>query len=122
MNEYNVDFRLDDGILYVHLSGKFPKEMLDTDMNLFQPLKDSCLTHKCNKALIDARDLDVDFQTMDMFRAGEDAAAMAGLCIRIAFVAREDMLDSFFANVAYNRGANVGVFKDMDNAREWLQN
>lgn len=121
MKEYNVDFRFDDGILYVKLSGKFPKELLETETNLFQPIIDACSTNKCNKVLIDASDLEVDLRTMDMFRAGVDAATLTHLGIRVAMLAREDMLNPFFDNVAYNRGGLIGIFTDMDNTREWLQ-
>ena len=121
MKEYNVDFRFDDGILYVKLSGKFPKELLETETNLFQPIIDACSTNKCNKVLIDASDLEVDLRTMDMFRAGVDAATLTHLGIRVAMLAREDMLNPFFDNVAFNRGGLIGIFTDMDNTREWLQ-
>lgn len=120
MNEYNVDFRFDDGILYVNLSGKFPKELLKEEMNLFKPLMDACSTYKCNKALIDATALEVDFQTMDLFRAGADAATLIHLGMRMALLAREDMLNPFFDNVVHNRGGLVGVFTDMNTAHDWL--
>jgi hypothetical protein len=60
------------------------------------------------------RDLQVDFDTMALLRAGEDAAFLthAGFCI--ALVARWDMRDSFFDNVVFNRGGNVGMFTEMD--------
>lgn len=55
-----------------------------------------------------------------MFRAGEDAAFLARVGLRIVILAREDMLDSFFEDVASNRGGNVGIFTDMDTACDWL--
>ena len=121
MKGYKEDFRLEGGVLHVHLSGTFPNELLRSGGNLFQPLIDECLTHNCKNALIDARDLQVDFSTMAIFQAGEDAAALTGVGLRIAIVAREDMLDPFFENVAFNRGGYLGVFTDMDTALTWLQ-
>jgi hypothetical protein len=121
MDAYKEDFRFEDGVLYVHLSGKFPNELLGRGKNLFQPLIDACSTHHCKKALVDARDLQVDFDTMALFQAGEDAAYLSRIGLRIALLAREDMLDIFFADVVANRLGHVGIFTDMAAARDWLQ-
>ena len=118
---YNVDFRFEDGVLLVHLSGKFPNEMLNEGKNLFLPLVDACLAQKCKQALVDARDLQVDFDTMALFQAGKDAAFLTRVGLRIALLAREDMIDPVFKDVASNRGAEIGVFTDIDTARAWLQ-
>lgn len=121
MNEYNEDFRFEEGVLHVRLSGTFPNVLLSSEKNLFQPLIDTCKAHNCKKALIDARDLQVSFDTLAKFRAGEDAAFLARFGLRIAILAREDMLDPFFEQVVSNRGNNVGLFIDIDTAREWLR-
>jgi hypothetical protein len=121
VNEYKENFKFEDGILHVHLSGKFPNEMLREQKNLFQPLIDACSTSKCKKALIDARDLEVEFGIMALFQAGEDAASLARIGLHVALLAREDMLNTFFDNVVFNRGGDVGIFTDMDAALEWLQ-
>ena len=121
MKDYNEDFQLEDEVLHVRLSGRFPHELLSQEKNLFQPLVDACTTHKRKKALIDARNLQVDFDTPALFQAGKDAAFLARIGLRIALVARNDMIDPFFYDVASNRGANLGVFLDIDAARFWLQ-
>ncbi len=117
---YEQGFRFEDGIVQVHLSGHFPNELLKTKQNVFQPLTDACAEHNCKKVLIDARDLQVEMGTMDLFKAGKDVAALMLNGIRIACLAREDMIDPFFEDVAINRGAIVSVFTEMDRAREWL--
>jgi hypothetical protein len=121
MDGYNEDFRFEGEMVRVRLSGKFPKDLPGREVNLFQPLVDACSSHNCKKALIDARDLQVDFGTMEMFRAAADAAFVGRVGIRIALLAREAMLDQFFAHVVHKRGENVGIFTDVGAAREWLQ-
>ena len=121
MVEYNQEFHNEDGLLLVRLSGTFPKELLRSGQNLFQPLIDECQAQNCKMALIDARKLLVYFSTMAIFHAGEDAAVLGRLGLRVAIVARLDMIDSFFEDVAFNRGGNIGVFTDMGAARDWLQ-
>lgn len=121
MNDYKEDFRVEHGVLFVRLSGIFPNELLRGEENLFQPLVTACLANNCKKALVDARGLQLDFGTMAMFRAGEDAAFLSRLGLRVALLAREDMLDPFFGNVAANRGGDLGIFTDMEAARHWIE-
>jgi hypothetical protein len=120
MKEYRQAFRVEDDILYVRLSGEFPKDLLKRHENLFQPLIEACLSQKCEKSLIDARELEIDFNTVAMFQAGVDASFLSRIGLRVALVAREDMIDPFFDDVAKNRGAVIGVFTDMISARNWL--
>jgi len=72
MSKDQEEFRVENGVLYIHLSGKFPKELFDRKENLFQPLIDACSTHQCTRALVDARDVQLDFDIRALFRAGED--------------------------------------------------
>ena len=112
MKEYIEDFRFEGGVLQVRLSGKFPEAVLRQEKNLFQPLIDACSTYKCKPALVDARNLQVNFGTMALVRAGGEAASLARLGLRVAFLARPDSIDPFFDTVTANRGGNVGVFTD----------
>jgi hypothetical protein len=121
MNEYNQSFEVKNGVLLVHLSGKFPKDLLGRPENLFQPLIEACTAHNCKKALIDAREVEFPFDTMALYRSGNDIASLTRIGLRIAVLAREDMLDSFFDNVAFNRGSLVGRFTNFDSAYDWLQ-
>jgi hypothetical protein len=121
MNDFQQDFRLDAGVLHVRLSGKFPNDLPSPGTNYFQPLIDACSSQNCNRALIDARDLDVHLTTLELFQAGKDAAAMSKLGLRVALLAREDMRDRFFEDVVYNSGGITGIFTSMEPARDWLQ-
>jgi len=121
MNKYTEDFRLEDGVLYVSVSGEFPKERLHKGENLFKPLADACETYGCDKALIDARGLQVNMGTLGLLQAGEDVAAMTRSGLHVAILSREDMIDRFFEDVALNRGGVVRVFTELESAREWLK-
>ena len=121
MNDYNQEFHYGDDLLTIHLSGVFPNELFRSEQNIFQPLIDECLAKNCKLVLVDARDLRIRLDTMEIFRAGEDAAALRSYGLRVALVAREEMIDPFFEDVTFNRGGNVGVFTDIDTARDWLK-
>jgi hypothetical protein len=117
---YLTEFSVEDGVLHVQLAGQFPPELLRATGNVFTPVIDACATHGCFKVLIDARHLEVKLDTVKLFRAGVDAALASHRGLRLAFVARDDMLDGFFEEVARNRGALIGVFTEFDRACEWL--
>jgi len=121
MSDYNQEFKIEEGLLLVRLSGTFPNELLRSEQNLFQPLIDESLALNCKSVLIDATRLQVTFSTMAIFRAGEDVAVLSSFGLRVAIVTREEIIDPFFEDVAFNRGGTVGVFTDMDTARDWLK-
>lgn len=120
MDEYKQEFQDQDGVLLVRLSGRFPRELLRQQRNLFQPLIDACQAHERKKAIVDARELQTDFDTMEIFELGEDSVALTRQGLRVALVARQDMIDRLFEDVAFNRGGIIGVFTDMDEARDWV--
>jgi hypothetical protein len=121
MSEFYQDFQLDHGILHVRLSGTYPRDLLAQGTNAFQPLIDACAAQNCNKALVDARDLSVQFNTVELYQLGKQAAAMSHLGLRVALVAREDMRDRFFDDVVQNSGGKIGIFTSMDAALAWVQ-
>lgn len=120
MKDYIEEFKFEDQVLQVRLSGNFPDDLLRKQGNVFQPLIDACATNKCRKALIDARELSVGLNTFQMFDAGENAVIFEQLSLRVALVARDDMIDPFFENVVSNRGGKIGVFTDKEKALAWL--
>jgi hypothetical protein len=107
-------------VLHVTLSGQFPKERFHSPENLFRPLIEACAAHQCRKALVDARAMQAEFSTVDLFRAGQDAASLTTAGLRIALLAREEMHDPFFDQVVANRSGRVGVFTDTESALAWL--
>lgn len=121
MSEYDVKFELKDDVLHVCLSGDFPTELLGKRESLFRPLIQACSEYNSKRVLIDARNLQVKLGTLGMFRAATDAATLTQLGIRIAFVARDDMIDPFFEDVVYNHGGVVSVFTEEDAASTWLE-
>jgi hypothetical protein len=118
---YKEEFSVEGDVLVVRLSGEFPREMLEREANVFEPLAEACMQHGCIKVLIDARGLEVRMETMELFRAGDDLASLVPRGLRVALVARSDTVDDgFFENVASNRGASVKVFTDPEAARRWV--
>ena len=107
--------------MHARLSGTYPNERLAIKENLFKPLIEECKRENCRDAMVDARQLQVEFDTIALFRAGVDAAAMNEFGLRVALIAREDMISSFFDDVIYNRAAQVQVFTDPQSAEAWIK-
>ena len=117
---FTQEFHAEQDVMHVRVAGTFPKAILESKGNIFQPLIEACEQANCRIALIDLRELQVDINTLEVFRAGVDAALASRLGLRLAFVAREETLDPFFENVVTNRGARVEVFTEMEDAMRWV--
>lgn len=120
MERYVQEFHVEGGIVHVRLSGRYPNGRLAIKENLFKPLIDECQRENCREAIVDARALQVEFDTVALFRAGVDAASMNQFGLRVALVARGDMISSFFDDVIHNRAAQVHVFTDLESAQTWV--
>src|SRR5215831_7683114 len=120
MNDYKVEFKLEESFLYVRVSGQFPNEKLEQPGNAFQRFIDACLTCQRNKILIDSRELQAHLSTTQLFRAGTDAVSLTSAGIWLALLTRKDLRDPFFEDVVANRGGHIGVFMDINAARNWL--
>jgi len=120
MPPYVEEFSKQDDVMLVRLSGTFPNDRLADTENLFAPLVAACRKDHCCMAIVDARDLHVDFDTLALFRAGVDAATTTRDELCVALVARDELLSPFFDDVIQNRGAHLHVFTDMDSARAWI--
>lgn len=121
MKLYEQHFRVEDDVVHARLSGMYPNARLAIKENLFKPLIEACKQGNCREAIVDARELQVEFDTLALFRAGVDAASLNKFGLRVALIARTDMLSSFFDDVTHNRGAQVRVFTDMESAQSWIR-
>jgi hypothetical protein len=74
------------------------------------------------KILCDERQLEYRLNVMDTFEAGQYVAAIARYVNRIAIVTHErNRADAeFWETVARNRGLQVRVFFNMEDARAWM--
>jgi hypothetical protein len=71
------------------------------------------------RVFIDARELSQPTKEMDRFFVGE-LAAQHWQGLKVAVLARPEILDRFAENTVVNRGAYFAVFSDEDAALEWL--
>jgi hypothetical protein len=71
--------------------------------------------------LCDATAVEPPLGAFERFEAGVEFARAAGKRIKLVVVARADIVDHVFENVARNRGASVAVFTNEVAALQWLR-
>jgi hypothetical protein len=77
--------------------------------------------NNCYKLLIDARPLKKYPPTENIFRFGEKLISINKLNQgRVAWITGNPELAGFISNVMYNRGVNISIFNNMDDAKKWL--
>jgi hypothetical protein len=73
------------------------------------------------QVLCDARALTATPGAFEKFEAGVELARGADPRMKMAVVARVEVIDYIFENVARNRGVSVAVFRSESAALQWLQ-
>ena len=76
-----------------------------------------------SKALLDCRSMTGEIQTFESFNVAKYGVNMIGIISKTALVGREDQMlpDNFVENVAVNRGVDLKIFTDIEEAIAWLK-
>jgi len=84
---------------------------------------EACSQLQLSKALLDCRSMTGEIQTFNSFAVAKYGVKMIGIISKTALVGREDQMlpDNFVENVAVNRGVNLKIFTDADEAIDWLK-
>jgi len=115
-----VAFLEEKRYLRAQLSGTWNVDEFPSHVDL---IAKECQERKQTLLLIDFASLIWNrVSTLDRYRMGQGAEQLAGKVARVAVLARTDQIDPgrFGERVARNRGINVKVFINLDEARHWL--
>lgn len=107
---------------YLHIT--FPGSFtMEAARRAVDEMVEACVREKCAKVLFDCRAMTGDLSVMNRFDIAKYGALKIPHTVRIAMIARDDLIlpDNFFENVARNRGVRVTVFTEIDKALEWLK-
>ena len=76
-----------------------------------------------SKALLDCRKMTGEIKILESFMVAQYGGKMRGFLSKTALVGREDQMfpDNFVENVAVNRGVNIKIFTDIEEAIAWLK-
>lgn len=123
----NLEMRAEAGVLKVVATGRFT---LDSAQRIFVEMLEAAASHGVAKVHLDGREVVGNPRTIERFLYSEFAAeTVAAYSSRglarttpFAYVLRPPVLDPerFGETVAVNRGMNVKVFEDPDEALRWL--
>jgi hypothetical protein len=82
----------------------------------------ACKEHQCMNILLDCRKMTGDMPVFNRFQVAEYGAAELGMVSKFALVVRPEIVlpDKFVENVAVNRGMNLKVLSDFEQADHWL--
>lgn len=122
-----LEIRPESGLLKVEATGRFS---LKEAKRTFLEMLDAVARHGANQVLLDGRRLLGKPEVLERFYYGEFAAKSVreysgGSTIaatRFAYVLKEPVLDPkrLGETVAVNRGMNLKVFDNPEDARQWL--
>src|SRR5262245_8165936 len=117
-----MDVLFDDepGFLRVRLKGLW---VIPKKSPLTKPILDECKARKRDLLLIDFTGVENKrLSLVERFRLGMSALDFAGKLRRIAAIGRPELVDRqrFGEMVARNRGINIRVFTNAEEATRWL--
>ncbi len=105
--------------LHVTVSGIFSPELSEDSIDAMVAAgkKEDCIN-----ILFDIRPMTGEIGVLDRFESGRYGALMIPRNFKIAMLGSKDQIspDNFFQTVARNRGVNLKVFSEIENALEWL--
>lgn len=89
-------------------------------VKLLKEAAEICATENCKKILFRFVDMPGKVRTLDRFELGVQGAIILRHVARIAVVYRREEMDKFLETVAVNRGLNIRLFDNMEEALSWL--
>ena len=119
---YDLTYKKEKGILKVKVSGM---RSFKTVLSVITDIQQICLKQNTPRVLIDVRELKGHLKTMEAYELPAFVFPKIrenSIIEKSAIVDLEESRDffSFFENVSVNRGFNLRVFTDMEDATEWL--
>lgn len=108
-----------DSYLLVEFHGEFSVE---SGKHCVDRMAEACDKHQLSKVLLDCRNIKGKMPVFDRFQVAEYGASKRRQIGRFALLNREDVLlpDNFVENVAVNRGMQMKIFTDFEQAERWL--
>ncbi|HXQ38443.1 MAG TPA: hypothetical protein VN843_30865 [Anaerolineales bacterium] len=93
---------------------------LNLALSSLHEFADACKRDHFEKALIDGLKLEGPISIWERYQVGEEYARLVGPRIKVALVARRDLIDLTMENVVVNRSGKFKVFHEMAAALKWL--
>lgn len=117
---FSISYEYETEYLRAHVSGE--EDMLQNSIMFWLEIKEECLKHNYKKCLV-TENFKTVISTTEMFIMVDKLIQEGSPDVKIAFV--DSNIDHLYQNkfaedVAVNRGVNVKVFTDTEEAKKWL--
>jgi len=93
---------------------------LNAILAIVQDIADRCQKENLHKVLIDFTKMESNPGILDRYKLGVEIARVWGYRIRSAIVGKPTIINYMMETVAFNRGAKVKLFSELNIAMEWL--
>ena len=90
-------------------------------LSLLHEFADVCKQDHWEKVLVDGLSLEGPISIWDRYQVREEYVKVMGSKIKVALVARRDIIDLTMENVVVNRTGKFKVFHEMASALKWLE-
>lgn len=116
----NAEFHTEDDVLYVTASGR--DDSIEDPLRYGASIIEQALIHQSKRILVDERELIYAISTFDLYETAKAMAENATQVVKAALVVNPAQVKdaSFWETVAVNRGLDVHLFTDIDDAKKWL--
>ena len=108
-----------DSYLLFEFFGEFS---IEAGKQCVDRMAEACAKRDRSKVLLDCRKMTGNMPVFERFKVAEYGATKRDRIERLALLNREDVVlpDNFVENVATNRGMDMKVFTDLEEAIRWL--
>lgn len=117
--KYKVYYDAEDDCVYGKIQGQIE---LETMRDFAREAAEEASSHNCLRFLSDLRQAVLNLLPFQIFDIPDivDDAGLDPLCRRALLVSHDFKEYGFFETTSYNRGQPVKIFKDLEQAKEWL--
>jgi hypothetical protein len=94
---------------------------LKLNFSFLREFAEICNREHLEKALVDVSILEGPICIWDRYQIGEEYVRVMGPKIKVAVVAKRDLIDLTTENVVVNRTGRIKVFHEMESALKWVE-
>jgi hypothetical protein len=116
--QLDLSYRQDGDVLFCEVRGPYS---LAAFLHLADQVSAERITRGARRVLVDIRHVTGDISHLDRYRLGIYVAEKPKHAERLAVVARREIINWMFENVATNRGLPTCVTADQRYAETWLR-
>ena len=119
-----IVYKSEDRQNYIYLVGEGIEDGLEEDKQIHEMIVTLCKEHNCNRVLIDDQQVTYTASILSIYQLAEHYAKadIPRFIKRAAVVANPDYKETneFFENTTRNRGINLRLFYNVEDAETWL--